>query len=177
MFDLVRLIYTSRAQFNYADGGSGMEPEVAEILKQSRENNRQANIGGVLYFADGYFFQCLEGKRPHVLSLVQRLQKDKRHDDFKISYFRRARRRRFNDWSMKYVPVGEDVIDLIKSRGYSNFTPVTFDESDINSVIDLFSRMDDPSLRNPELNNASRLKRRLMERLFPRSTLPSFWSL
>jgi len=177
MFDLVRLIYTSRAQFEFStdmNGGSDIEPELAHILQQSRFNNRQANIGGVLYFAEGYFFQCVEGRKSQVLNLVDRLQQDQRHNDFKISYFRRARRRRFREWSMKYVPVGEDVRRLICARGYDRFDPCSFDESDINSVIDLFTKLEDTTLAKPELRTACRLKQKVWKRLFTNATLRVF---
>ena len=59
MSSLIRLIYVSRANFEPAKESGGIEPTVARILMQSRRNNPKEQIGGVLYFGDGYFFQCL----------------------------------------------------------------------------------------------------------------------
>ena len=61
MSKLVQLIYASRATFapNLASGG--IEKEVGRVLVQSRRNNPKKEIGGVLYYGDGCFFQCLEG--------------------------------------------------------------------------------------------------------------------
>ena len=143
-----------------------MEPEVASILQQSRINNQKQKIGGVLYFADGYFFQCLEGKDSAVLDLMDKLKLDDRHEDIKVSYFKRIRRRCFKEWSMKYVPVGPDIEKLIASRGYHGFDPCKFDEADINSIIDLFTRLEDTSIKDERLRRSYRLKLHWWQKFF-----------
>ncbi len=37
--------------------------DLRNILKEARDFNVDHEIRGVLYFADQYFFQCLEGKK------------------------------------------------------------------------------------------------------------------
>ncbi len=41
-------------------------------------------LQGVLYYADGYFFQCLEGEDPVLELLVEKLRKDSRHREIMI---------------------------------------------------------------------------------------------
>jgi len=173
MFDLVRLTYSSKANFDYQPDSPAMEPAVAEILKQSRVNNREANIGGVLYFAEGYFFQCLEGRRSKVMRLVEVVQNDPRHTDFRISFCRRARRRRFNGWTMKYVPVGQEVKTFVESRGYAEFNPTLLLESEVNSLVHLFTQLEDTSLLSPELSVAHRSKPNFWQRMFSGTQLRS----
>ncbi|RBP51170.1 BLUF domain-containing protein [Arenicella xantha] len=167
MAKLIRLAYASRACFEPSVGSSELEPDIIEILAQSRVNNQSAQIGGVLYYADGYFFQCLEGDESMVLNLVEKIRQDDRHRDLKISFCKKIRRRYFKAWSMKYVPIGNAVTDLIKSRGYSSFTPSEFDESDINSLLHLFSQLKDTSLKNEKLKACYRLKLHWWQRLIP----------
>ena len=57
MSALIRLIYVSTARFKAAKSHEGIEPTVARILMSSRSKNPQHQIGGVLYYGDGYFFQ------------------------------------------------------------------------------------------------------------------------
>lgn len=166
MAKLVRLVYTSHARFEHSQAPREIEPEVLGILVQSRANNQHLKIGGVLYFADGYFFQCLEGNEADVLELVTKIQQDERHENLKVSYCRKVRRRRFKDWSMKYVPVGSEVTEFIQQRGYKSFTPCEFDESDINGLTDLFTRLKDTSLEQEKLRKSYKLKLHWWQRLW-----------
>ena len=166
MFDLVRLIYTSRANFEVSEDSPDIEPEVAEILKEARTFNREANISGVLFFANGHFFQCLEGRSKKVLALVKKIEKDPRHSDLKVSFCRRARRRKFKNWTMKYVPVDEVVQEFVVANGYDRFDPTHFTETDINRLVELFTKVSDTSLVHSELRQSHQSKPSFWQKLF-----------
>lgn len=76
-------------QFCYASKSTSSKVDLLEdltnILKEARDFNHRYQVTGVLYFADGYFFQCLEGECLTLKSLLlERLNKDPRHHDIKL---------------------------------------------------------------------------------------------
>lgn len=145
MAKLIRLAYASRARFDARPESMEVSSVVMTILNQSRSNNALSKIGGALYYADGYFFQCLEGEESAVLKLMDKIREDPRHEQLKISFCKLIRKRYFNSWSMTYVPRGQAIDEFIEQRGYASFTPSEFDESDINELISLFAKLDNES--------------------------------
>lgn len=143
MSELIRLVYASRAAFAPAPVKQGVEPSVGRILLQSRRNNAHANIGGVLYFGDGYFFQALEGERQAVNQAYQRIAADTRHRDVTILSLKTVSQRFFADWSMKYVPAEEAVRQFIRSRNHQRFEPLRFQEAEAEALIELFHEYGD----------------------------------
>ncbi len=174
MFNLTRAIYTSRARFSVSLDENGVDPTVAEILDQSRINNHRDRISGALYFADGHFFQVLEGPRAKVERLIQIIEADTRHENMKISSLRRIKRRYFKTWSMKYLPLSNDVMALLKARGYGGFSPCDFDESDINALIQMFAQEESSIPNDANVHTHYYLKPSLFKRLFSpqRTTRP-----
>ena len=138
MSELIRLIYASKATFAPAAAAQGVEPTVARILMQSRRNNSQCNIGGVLYFGDGHFFQALEGERKAVNDTYQRIAADARHQQVTILSLRTIEQRLFSDWSMKYVAAEQAVRAFISSRDYLRFAPLHFSEREAEALIEFF---------------------------------------
>ena len=135
MTDLIQLVYASRATFSGSKEGVLVEPEVARILTQSRRNNRPQRIGGVLVFADGCFFQCLEGDAAVVEPLYEHLHGDPRHDDVKLLLKRPVDRRLFRLWAMKYITVDKAVRSVLKRAGVESFDPYQFDEKTIDDLL------------------------------------------
>lgn len=140
MSEIIRLIYASKATFAPAVAMQGVEPTVARILMQSRRNNSQCNIGGVLYFGDGYFFQALEGERKAVNDTYQRIAADERHQQVTILSLKTIDQRLFSDWSMKYVAAEQAVRAFISSRDYLRFAPLHFSEREAEDLIAFFHR-------------------------------------
>ena len=70
---LIHLIYSSVAV------SAVSAAELQELLITSRRNNARINVTGMLLYADGAFFQAIEGEEQAVLSLYERLTHDKRH--------------------------------------------------------------------------------------------------
>src|SRR5687768_16134419 len=95
---LERFVYCSRANFPVATE-TGLHPEVGRILMQSRKNNPRDGLVGGLYFANGWFFQCLEGPRAAVDALLARLKADPRHTELTVLQRTPVVVRRFHRWS------------------------------------------------------------------------------
>lgn len=142
MSDLVQVVYVSRATFKpMPTAAGGVEPHVARILQQSRTNNPRLGIGGVLYYGEGSFFQCLEGERPVVEALIEKLRMDDRHKDFRIIHQVDIEERQFTDWSMKYIPTSDVVKGLLKQAGYQRFDPYQFDGAMVRKLLKTFREL------------------------------------
>lgn len=107
----------------------GIEPSVARILVQSRINNARRGLVGALYFGDGCFFQCLEGRADEVDRLYAALLQDPRHTDLKVLARRPIERTSFSTWSMKYVPLDAPMKALLRQQGLPGFNPCRFGEA------------------------------------------------
>lgn len=142
--ELVRLNYASTATFEPNLQG-GVEVEVARILKQSRRNNRELAVGGVLHYGNGYFFQCLEGERGAVEGLYARIADDPRHTDVRTLTYGPVRERLFGDWSMKYLPIESDLRALLDRYG-QEFNPYRFGEDFIAEFLEACVVGVDPTL-------------------------------
>ena len=145
MGTLVQIIYISRSTSVPGRPENGVDPMVARILAKSRSNNRRNGLVGVLYFGDGCFFQCLEGEEAVVNALYAKLEQDPRHKDLKIISRKPIGAPSFSDWSMKYVPVEQEVTRLLQSKGMAAFDPYQFDAATTQEVIDLLLRASEPA--------------------------------
>ncbi|MBA1145679.1 BLUF domain-containing protein [Ectothiorhodospiraceae bacterium WFHF3C12] len=141
--DLVRLNYASTATFQPNVSG-GIEVSVARILAESRRNNSECRIGGVLHYGDGYFFQCLEGEREVVNERYHRISQDDRHKDVQLLSFDRVSNRMFPDWSMKYLPIEGQIRQLLAKRSMT-FNPYRFDDTMIDELLRLCVLGSDPT--------------------------------
>jgi hypothetical protein len=146
MSELVRILYISRANFDAASGADrGIPPEVEQILLESRVNNRQSGLVGMLFYDDGHFFQCVEGDRTAVEALYRRLAKDTRHRDLKLLANHRVEKLSYPDWSMKYVPVDRHARQLLEQHGFDRFDPYRFDHHLIERMLHLMQGAADPT--------------------------------
>lgn len=137
MSDLVQIVYVSRSTFTTMPAELGIEPSVARILAQSRVNNARRGLVGALYFGDGCFFQCLEGRTEDVEHLYAALLRDPRHTDLKVLVRRPIERTSFAAWSMKYVPLDAEMKTLLRALGLQTFDPYRFDEATVTRVLDM----------------------------------------
>jgi hypothetical protein len=94
---LVRLMYASRA----ADTVD--EDQLHTILRQSKADNPNHGITGVLCYSEGIFIQVLEGGRGPVNQLYNRIVADPRHRDVVLLTYEEIGERRFAGWSMGQV--------------------------------------------------------------------------
>ena len=95
---LYNLVYCSRAVPGVDDGA------VASIIEAARRWNPARGITGLLVFGSGIFFQWLEGPRDNVLTLMDILRADPRHENIVLlSEVEEVRERLFPDWDMELV--------------------------------------------------------------------------
>jgi hypothetical protein len=94
---LVRLLYASRAVDQVS------QEEMLKILSQSKANNPERGITGVLCSSGSIFLQCLEGGRMQVNALYNQIAADLRHRDVVILSYEEISERRFANWSMGLV--------------------------------------------------------------------------
>jgi hypothetical protein len=144
MSNLIRLMYISRATFKPTPAIQGIEPHVARILQASRINNAKIDVGGVLFYGNGHFFQCLEGDKNAVHKLMARLNKDDRHTDVKVISEKPVHVRRFDDWSMKYTAINDSIKTLLRKFGFKSFDPYKLDSQHFEALIDTLETMNQP---------------------------------
>jgi hypothetical protein len=144
MSQLIQIIYISRSTFTRSAKSSGIEPNVGRILQKSRSNNQKNGLVGVLYFGDDCFFQCLEGEQQAVETLFAKLEQDTRHKDIKIISRRNIDALTFTEWAMKYVPLDNEMNQLLKKFGYDKFDPYIFNDNMTEVVMRLLYAASDP---------------------------------
>jgi hypothetical protein len=89
-----------------------------QLLKQSRTNNRQLGITGLLLFSNDSFLQVLEGEQPPTEAVFERIKADHRHCRVLTLSNGPIQQRIFPDWSMGFQELtGEDFVRL---TGYIN---------------------------------------------------------
>ena len=137
MSDLVQIVYVSRSTFTTMPAELGIEPSVARILAQSRINNSRRGLVGALYFGDGCFFQCLEGRTADVERLYAALLQDPRHTNLKVLTRRPIEYTSFATWAMKYVPLDAPMKTLLRELGLKTFDPYRFDDNAVARVLDI----------------------------------------
>jgi len=122
---LVRLCYVSRATFKPYTV-DGMDQQVAGILSQSRTNNQKRDLVGALYYANGVFFQCLEGEESAVSHLLERLRQDSRHQDLQVLSKTSIQVREFQDWEMKFAMLDREIRQFMRDQQLGKFDPYKF---------------------------------------------------
>ena len=155
MSDLIRIAYVSRSTFAPMPAERGIEPNVARILSQSRLNNTRRGLVGALYFGDGCFFQCLEGRAQDVDRLYAALLRDPRHTDLKVLDRQPIERTSFAAWTMKYVPLDTPMQALLQRQGLATFDPYRFDDATVATVLDMLRSGGDVA---PEVPAAAALR-------------------
>lgn len=67
------ICYVSNAEENLSS------EEIEALLNRSQEKNNTAGIKGLLLYAEGNFFQILEGEKNLVLEVFDKIREDSRH--------------------------------------------------------------------------------------------------
>lgn len=158
MSHLLRMVYVSTTTNPSQQPGTEIPIDVGRILMQSRKNNPKLEVGGVLYFSNDIFFQCLEGEQDVVNALYQKISTDPRHKDIETLSVKRVYKRQFADWSMKYVATKDRVGGLLKKFGMDEFNPYEFDDYMIEELLNLFTTSDDKTSK-PDQNYTSEVKK------------------
>ncbi|MFC3194024.1 BLUF domain-containing protein [Marinicella sediminis] len=172
MEQLLRMVYVSESTQPLSGLGGEVPIEIGRILMQSRKNNPKLEVGGVLYFRNNYFFQCLEGEQDVVNDLYQKIATDPRHKQVQTLSVKRIHQRQFSDWSMKYVASKDQVNRLIRQFGMQEFNPYQFDDYMIDELLKVFNKSSDqtsqPDQSYSHQPNPDRQSKGLFSRLFGR---------
>jgi len=110
---LIHLIYSSVPVVAYSVA------ELEELIMGSRRNNARDDVSGMLLYADGSFFQVLEGPERAVDALYERLTHDPRHHALTVIIREPIVKRAFTDWTMGFANVRDPEFDHID--GLSDF--------------------------------------------------------
>jgi len=97
---IYQLLYVS--EHDLAVSESGYSRAGYEIALQSSANNQREDITGFLLCTKRWFAQVLEGSRPAVDGLYERIKADPRHHSVSTLMVRRQAVRAFPNWSMGY---------------------------------------------------------------------------
>jgi hypothetical protein len=99
---LVRLLYASRGRDTISD------EMIASILTQSRKNNPETGVTGVLCVCHGgVFLQALEGGRAEVNQLYSKVLRDDRHTEVTLLEYAEISERQFSGWRMGRVDLNK----------------------------------------------------------------------
>ena len=171
MSTLLRMVYVSTTAHPINAAFGGVQKDIGRILMQARKNNPALKIGGVLYFSNNYFFQCLEGEQEAVNRLYNKILADPRHKNVQSVLVKRINKRQFANWSMKYVASQDKVTQLLRDNGFNTFNPYDFDEDMINQMLGLFTIVKDVTGKadqNYDQPNKPQAKQGLLSRLLNR---------
>lgn len=94
---IVQIIYASAACHKMS------KAELEDILSHARHYNAQNNISGMLLYHAGSFLQILEGEAQQLDALVAKIQRDPRHNAFKLLLRTTSKEREFPEWTMGFV--------------------------------------------------------------------------
>lgn len=92
---------------------------VQDLLAVAKSRNKDLGITGMLLYADGSFFQVLEGDEQVVDKLFARISQDDRHDHIVTIINEPIGERDFENWSMGYATSTSS--ELNKIDGMNDF--------------------------------------------------------
>lgn len=78
------------------------ESEITALLSNSRNNNSQNQVTGILIYFNGIFTQFLEGPKRAVDEVYERILADKRHQKIKELFCGEHHERFYQNWSMAF---------------------------------------------------------------------------
>ena len=133
---MIQLCYASKS----SSAPEHLLTDLREILSEAQSFNALNGINGVLFYADQYFFQCLEGPRAGVLALFERIKTDRRHHQVVELGNRDQSNPEFKDWSMKFVRRNSEVSEFFHAMGHQYFNPVGLGESHLKDFLKILTR-------------------------------------
>ena len=111
--ELIQCIYASAASRDFESA------ELAELLLAARESNARLGLTGMLLYAEGSFFQVLEGQPDVVEALYAKIERDPRHDQVTLVIKEPIPKRYFNAWTMGFYEVSRE--ELAGMSGVNDF--------------------------------------------------------
>lgn len=98
--DIVRLCYHSTLAYTAPD----LRQKLMHILDDALDFNYHHDISGVLYYGNGYFFQCIEGGRAAIEQLYyEKIVPATTHNDVHLLHIDPIEHKQFKQWNMKFA--------------------------------------------------------------------------
>ncbi|GAB3041107.1 BLUF domain-containing protein [Acinetobacter apis] len=145
---LIRLCYASN-RIDHQD----LLKDLSDLLATSIRRNRANNVCGVLYYARGSFFQCLEGEKADVEKLFNCISQDTRHTNVKILSQETILETTFHDWSMKYVQEKKEIDLFFKERNYPFFQPTELKEYEVDGLLKILLTKENSVINKSDEDN------------------------
>jgi FAD-dependent sensor of blue light len=101
--------------------------ELDSILQDARQFNAENRITGVLFYAQGHFFQFLEGSPEDLDSVMQRIQSARCHADIRILLDSPGGRRHFTEWHMAFAEPPNSELQMLSNAAWDESIPLTRD--------------------------------------------------
>ena len=94
--------------------------ELGQLLLRARSYNEQHQLTGVLLYNDNEFLQVLEGRRPELDHVFERIANDPRHGRLRVLANGPLERPVFPDWRMGFVGECADFFGEIQEHIYQS---------------------------------------------------------
>ena len=128
-------------QICYVSHTTSVQPQLLQdlrnILSEAQDFNYRHHITGVLYYADGHFFQCLEGESEILNLLIEKLKKDPRHHAYQFFEIKDIQHSSFSGWSMKYVGRNSQIQRYFTGLGLTQFDPEQLNQMQMDQLLQL----------------------------------------
>lgn len=95
------------------------QPQLLQLLAQSRADNERCNVTGMLLYKNGNFMQVLEGEESDVRGVHKKISTDMRHRGLLVLLQRHQQARDFAAWSMGFRDLSS--VASLSLPGYSEF--------------------------------------------------------
>ncbi|AHJ97504.1 BLUF domain-containing protein [Hymenobacter swuensis] len=102
------IVYISRAVHALTD------EDLQHLLDQSRRDNAQHGITGILFYSHGNIAQLFEGDATTADTLYERISRDGRHSDVRKLIDRPIAARSFSEWSMAFHPLAAESFQALQ---------------------------------------------------------------
>lgn len=110
-----RIIYCSQATYDFTG------EELISLLEQSRKNNDDAGLSGMLLYSSQSFLQMLEGPEEALTATYERIGRDARHTNLRLLSDVEVARPMFPEWTMGFDHIDDDEL----AEELEGFTPAT----------------------------------------------------
>lgn len=107
--------------------------DLLALLQQSRKNNADNGVTGMLLYGNGTFLQVLEGDERAVDALIANIRKDPRHTNLKMLHRKTVERRQYSDWSMGFKRISDK--ELQNVEGLRDFSENDFSHNYLSQHI------------------------------------------
>jgi hypothetical protein len=136
---LVRLTYASTT----TSSPGTLREDLTNILQEARQFNFNRRIHGALIYGNNCFYQCIEGNKTDVDQLYQKILNDPRHKYVDQLSYENIATRSFDNWSMKYVLLNDEIKQFFPDHGIAQFNPYKLDKHLKESFLRILLKTDE----------------------------------